>query len=122
NQIDFMPPPVMIHVIVAEVDLVGNEEFGIQLGLQNPLWFNRGILPQPGFGAGNTVTYTSSTVTGVSPSAPFVPGTITTTNPAVAPGYYFADPRLGLPNNPVVSPNTLGIQGLTDLGLGRISP
>src|SRR5205085_959020 len=35
---------------------------------------------------------------------------------------YFADPRLGLPNNPVVSPNTVGIQGLTDLGLGRVSP
>jgi hypothetical protein len=34
----------------------------------------------------------------------------------------FADPRLALPNNPVVAPNSIGVQGLTDLGLGRVSP
>ena len=58
-----MPPQVMIHVLVAEVDLTGTEEFGIELGLQTPVLFDRGILPVPGFDNGATVSYTSSTAT-----------------------------------------------------------
>ncbi len=45
-----------------------------------------------------------------------------TVNPAGQPGLNFNNPNLPLGNNVVVAPNIVGTQGLTDLGVGRVSP
>ena len=43
-KLDTMPPQVVISVLIAEVTLNGNEEFGVELGLQNPLMFTRAAI------------------------------------------------------------------------------
>lgn len=43
EDLDRRPPMVMIQVLMAEVDLTNNDEFGVELGLQDSILFNRGI-------------------------------------------------------------------------------
>src|SRR5205823_1770877 len=45
DQIDAIPPQVVIQVVVAEVTLNDNQESGVEFGLQSPVVFLRGILP-----------------------------------------------------------------------------
>ena len=56
--LDADTPQVMIQVLIAEVDLTGDEEFGVEIGLQSPVLFNRSILPFGTFiGTGGSVSY-----------------------------------------------------------------
>ena len=41
--LDVMPPQVVIQVLVAEVDVTNSDEFGVEIGLQSPVIFNRGL-------------------------------------------------------------------------------
>jgi type II secretion system protein D len=97
DQIDAMPPQVVIQVLVAEVTLNDNQEFGVEFGLQSPVLFLRGILP------GVAVNTTSLN--------------------AAIPGFNFnPTPPLPLGNSSIVNPPTVGFQGLNNLGVGRVSP
>jgi type II secretion system protein D len=52
KELDFRPPMVMVQVLIAEVQLTGAFEFGVEMGLQDALLFNRGIAGttrDPGF-------------------------------------------------------------------------
>lgn len=49
EELDKRPPMVLIQVLIAEVDLADNDEFGVELGLQDGLLFQRGAPPNPGF-------------------------------------------------------------------------
>ena len=55
EQLDARPPMVMIQVLIAEVDLGNTNEFGIELGLQDSLLFDRSVLS-------NTSLTTSTTL------------------------------------------------------------
>src|SRR5690606_4985904 len=65
EDLDFRPPMVMVQVMICEVLLTDDFEFGVELGLQDSLLFDRGIpgvSSMPGFnfnGAGlpNNSTY-----------------------------------------------------------------
>jgi type II secretion system protein D len=119
--IDLQPPQVMIQVLVAEVDFSADNEFGVEIGMQSPVLFQRSIFPQSNFFGGGNVTYTTpaaGTGTGLVP-----PGVTVTssTNPAALPGFLF-NSTAPLGNNPVVSPGVVGFQGITNLGVGRASP
>ncbi len=46
EELDAEPPQVMIQVVIAEVTLLNAEEFGIELGLQDSLLFDRSLLSQ----------------------------------------------------------------------------
>lgn len=95
DQIDAMPPQVVIQVLVAEVTLNDNQEFGVEFGMQSPVVFLRGILP------------------GVA---------VNTTAPNFAiPGFNFNNVTLPMPNSSPVNPPTVGFQGLGNLGVGRQS-
>src|SRR5262249_9652494 len=48
-EIDQEPPQVVIQALIAEVDLSGTEEFGVEIGLQSPVLFSRTVLPANGF-------------------------------------------------------------------------
>jgi type II secretory pathway component GspD/PulD (secretin) len=48
-QVDALPPQVVIQALIAEVLLSGTEEFGVELGFQSPIFFDRGLV------AGTTV-------------------------------------------------------------------
>ncbi|MDR1385510.1 MAG: hypothetical protein LBJ67_16930 [Planctomycetaceae bacterium] len=45
--LDQEPPQVVIQVLVGEVTLSDADEFGIELGLQDPLLFNRSVVSEP---------------------------------------------------------------------------
>jgi type II secretion system protein D len=96
EKIDSMPPQVVIQVLIAEVTLNDNQEFGAEFGLQSPIEFLRGILP------GTTVNTTAP-------------------NFAV-PGFNFNVTNSPVPNSSPVNPPTVGFQGLSNLGVGRVSP
>lgn len=49
EDLDKRPPMVLIQVLIAEVTLNDNDEFGVELGLQDGLLFQRGAPPTPGF-------------------------------------------------------------------------
>lgn len=115
EKLDAEPPQVAISVLVAEVDLTGSEEFGIEIGLQSPILFQRSIVPATGFlGPNGSINY----------GEPFLPGGVTvnsTINPVANPGFNFNTIN-PLGNNPVVSPNVIGVQGLGNFGMGRANP
>ena len=122
-ELDAELPQVIIQVLIAEVDLTGSEEFGVEIGLQSPVLFQRGIFPAAGlFGTGTSgFSNTGTTLASGSYVAPGV--SITgTVNPASAPNFNFNNPTLNLGQNVGVSPGIVGYQGLGSLGVGRVSP
>jgi len=101
QQLDALPPQVVIQVLVAEVNLSDNAEFGVEIGLQTPIIFNRGIDATTG-ALGSFLTPEGATVN--------------------SSGFNF-NSTSPLPNvNPAFGPRTVGFQGLGNLGVGRISP
>src|SRR5262249_47239695 len=120
-ELDADIPQVVIQVLIADVSLTGSEEFGVEIGLQSPVLFNRSIFPATGFGGNFTSSFTASTAAGPSvlPSGVSVTGT---QNPATNLGLNFNNPAQGLGTNPVVNPGVVGFQGLGSLGVGRVSP
>ena len=95
EQIDTMPPQVVIQVLVAQVTLNDDQEFGVEFGLQSPVLFNRSLF----------------TTTGTTTAAPNVG----------LPGFNF-NSTAPLPNSNVIGTNVVGIQGLGNLNVGRQSP
>ena len=58
EEMDSASPQVVVQAMIAEVDLTGSEEFGVELGLQSPVLFNRSIIPDLNFlGSGGSITY-----------------------------------------------------------------
>jgi general secretion pathway protein D len=96
-EMDVLPPQVVIQALIAEVDLSGTEEFGVELGLQSPVLFQRSVLP-----SGTTAN--------------------STTFDAAVPGFNFNNVNLPLGQATLTSPSVIGVQGLQNLGVGRISP
>ncbi|HYV34469.1 MAG TPA: secretin N-terminal domain-containing protein, partial [Gemmataceae bacterium] len=94
--IDVQPLQVRIETMICEVDITGTEEFGMEIGVQAPVLFDRSI--------------TSS-------APPTVPGAAPTTTA----GFLFNN-TAPLGNNTSISPGKVGTQGLGNLGVGRISP
>ncbi len=132
EQLDARPPMVMIQVLIAQVSLVGTDEFGIEVGLQNSVLFDRSVV-------GNLVLTQNSTQQSVAGG-----GTIATTNTPIVgasltPGFDFNNAGLtvqnanggatqvglGLPNsgatNSLSTAAQVGAQGLSNFGLGRIN-
>jgi type II secretion system protein D len=120
QRLDIALPEVVIQVLVAEVDLNNTEEFGVEIGLQSPVLFQRGIIPANNLFGTGSVTYATPTMGTSTLVAPGV--TVNNSlNPAAVPGFNFNSTG-PLGNNPVVGPGLVGFQGLGNLGTGRISP
>ena len=126
QELDAELPQVAIQVLIVEVSFSDTDEFGVEIGLQSPVTFTRGIYPAVGFGAASTTSYTTTaTAAGTLPTGATVPIGVTvnnTTNPASALGFNFNNPGIGLGNNVAVNPGAVGFQGLGNLGVGRVSP
>ncbi|MFV1966759.1 MAG: secretin N-terminal domain-containing protein [Pirellulaceae bacterium] len=112
--LDAEPPQVMIQVLIVEIELDNADEFGIELGLQDSVLFDRSLL-------GDLVTV-SETLTQVGG---------TTTNERVVgasnePGFDFNSKQLsGMPNSgsdlSLGTSNTIGQQGITNFAVGRMN-
>jgi type II secretion system protein D len=105
EQLDARPPMVMIQVLIAEIDLGNTNEFGIELGLQDSVLFDRSILSNP-------VT-TSVTNQGVTSQQ------VISANQS--PGFNFnnGDPlgNSGIGSN--LNSRAVGGQGLSNFSVGR---
>jgi type II secretion system protein D len=113
EQLDARPPMVMIQVMIASVELGSTNEFGIELGLQDSVLFDRSILS-------NLQTTTNTTASGAS--------TTTLVSANASPGFNFNNggdlgnsgnlpPSTGIITN--TSPGAVGSQGISNFGVGR---
>jgi general secretion pathway protein D len=132
EQLDARAPMVMIQVLIAEVTLTNTDEFGIEVGLQNSVMFDRSLLSgfqliQSSFQQqqnGSTIATTNQQIVGANSTPGFdfnnptlqgaVPASTTTTQGTFG---------IGLPNSgSTTSLNTasmLGQQALSNFGMGR---
>ena len=98
----YRPAMVLIQVLIAQITLTDDEQFGIELGLQDGLLFDRSAATptSAAAGAGNSLN----------------------------PGYAFNNASLGnSPTGPAGNlttnnANLLGTQGLTNFALNRADP
>ena len=108
EQLDARPPMVMIQVLIASVELGSTNEFGIELGLQDSVLFDRSILSSP-------VVTTNTLASGASAT--------TVISASQAPGFTFnngndlGNSAPGFGSN--ISPSAVGSQGISNFGTGR---
>ncbi|WP_218933347.1 secretin N-terminal domain-containing protein [Rubripirellula lacrimiformis] len=115
EKLDEQPPQVMIQVLIAEVALNNTDEFGVELGIQDSVLFDRSLL-------GDLLTVTSTT----NVTSPGGAVTSTTQQNVVSatndPGFGFnsVDP-LGNSGSSQALANAgdVGGQGLSNFALGR---
>ncbi|MCS7304470.1 MAG: hypothetical protein NZ602_05110 [Thermoguttaceae bacterium] len=112
EDLDKRPPMVLIQVLIAEVTLNNVDEFGVELGLQDPILFDRSVLS-------NVVT---RSVTTTLPT-----GAQTTTQEIISaniePGFNFNNQPLGNSGatKAIEHADVIGTQGLSHFGLGRLN-
>jgi len=98
---------VVIKAMLVEVDLGTTDEFGVELGLQDSILFDRSVI--------DDIMTITETVTN---------GNVQTTDQVIisqqgSPGFAFNNQPLG--NNIAVSPSRVGTQGLSNFSVGRIN-
>ena len=115
NDLDARPPMVMVQVLIAEVRLNDTDEFGIELGLQDSLLFDRSLV-----GELRTIT--------VSEQENIAGAVVTQTEEVVVdapltPGFNFNDVLNPLGNNgstsALATAGATAAQGLTNFAVGR---
>jgi type II secretion system protein D len=110
EELDQRPPMVMIQVLIGEVGLNNTDEFGVEIGLQDSILFDRSLL-------GNIVTTTRTTYN--------ADGQPTSQNQEIAsatytPGFAFNNQPLGQSSGQGTS-NIVGTQGLSHFSVGRVN-
>lgn len=119
EELDERPAMVMIQVLIAEVRLNDTDEFGVELGLQDSILFDRSVLDLTNFQTIETTTQTQT------------PGgaTVSTTqetivNSPLVPGFNFNNQPLG--NNgstqALATAGKVATQGLSNFALNRVNP
>ena len=104
-ELDAAPAQVVIQVLLVEVELDNTDEFGVELGVQDSVLFDRSVID-------NIVTVTETVTNGL----------VQTTNQRIisqegAPGFAFNNAPLG--NNTAIRPSVVGGQGLSNFAVGR---
>lgn len=114
EKLDEQPPQVMIQVVIAEVILNDTDEFGIEVGLQDSVLFDRSLL-------GDLLTTSNSTATSTAA------GIVTTTNEIIRaasniPGFNFnSSQALGNSGSTqsLSGAGSVGSQGISNFAIGR---
>lgn len=110
KSLDSEPKQVVIQALIVEVQLNNTDEFGIELGMQSPVLFDRSLRQPP-----VTITQTNS---------PAGSGGQILTNQVIlsdegTPGFNFNNPGVPLGNNVLAAASSVGGQSLTNFSLGR---
>ncbi len=113
EQLDEQPPQVMIQVLIAEVSLNNTDEFGIELGLQDSVLFDRSLL-------GDLVTITSSAAT---PGTGVIVSNDVLVGASNTPGFGFNNVALGNSGSTsaLARSGRVGGQGLSSFAVGRVN-
>lgn len=110
QRLDEEPAQVIIQVLIVEVDLQNTDEFGVELGFQDSVLFDRSLTSLDSF---LTVTESVS-----NPGTGVVTTSQRIINQELLPGFLFNNQQLG---NSAVNPGSVGTQGLSNFSLGRIN-
>ena len=113
SKLDEAPRQVIIQALLVEVELSNTDEFGIELGFQDSILFNRSALDAPVL-----LTKTATAVSGQQTTSQTV---ISQTG---QPGFNFNNPSIPLGNNlqgTGVLPSSVAGQGLSNFSLGRVN-
>ena len=108
RQLDSDPPQVMIQALLVEVELDDTDEFGIELGFQDPLLFARSFTGSDEI----TTTTTTTTTNNVTTTATNV------ISQSATPGFLFNSTN-PLGNNIAANPAAVAAQSLSNFALGR---
>lgn len=109
KQLDAEPAQVIIQALLVEVALTNVDEFGVEIGIQDPVLFNRSIIDDV-----LTITETIFDNQG-NPTA-------TSTriiSQQASPGFNFNNQPLGANNGPLSNPGKVGSQGMSNFNLAR---
>ena len=112
-ELDKAPAQVIIQALLVEVVLQNTDEFGIELGFQDSVLFDRGLLNLDNFLT--TMETTSVPATGIELTTERI------VNQELIPGFSFNNTQLPLGNNTFINPTDVGTQGLSNLSLGRFN-
>ncbi len=111
-KLDQSPKQVVIQVLLVQVTLDNTDEFGVELGFQDDILFDRSVTTAADL---LTISQTNTSPNGVATTTQNIISQATT------PGFKFADPTLGLGNNIAANPNIVGTQSLSNFSLGRMN-
>ncbi len=107
--LDAEPPQVVIQAVIVEVELQDTDEWGVELGFQDGVLFDRSITS-----AADLLTTTTSVS---DPGTGIVTTTQNIISQGATPGFQFNNQPLG--NNIAGHPSKVGGQGLSNFALGR---
>lgn len=111
DQLDATPPQVVVQALLVEVQLDNTDEFGVEIGFQDPELFSRSIIAE----AADLITIPQTTIV---PGVGTVQSTqIVTQNPS--PGFNFNNTLAALGNNAAGNTRTVATQGISNFSLGR---
>ena len=117
EEIDKQDPMVMIQVLIAEIALGDLDEFGVELGLQDSVLFDRSLL-------GDLLTTTTTVIEQVGGNNVQVQQDVIQAA-TLTPGFNFGDPGTGLGNSgstsSVATAGNVASQALSSFGVGRVS-
>lgn len=118
EELDEQPPMVMVQVLIAEVRLNDTDEFGMELGLQDSLLFDRSLV-----GEFSTITTTTQDQ---SPGGAILTTTVDNIiNSPLTPGFNFNNVNQPLGNNgstqALANAGNVATQGLANFGVGRVN-
>jgi type II secretion system protein D len=118
RQVDEEAPIVMIQVLIGEVALGDTDEFGVELGLQDSVLFDRSLLE-------NITNITTTTQTQSAGGAVTTVTQQQVQNAELTPGYAFGDAATPLGNSgsdrSLATAGAAAAQGLSSFGVGRVS-
>ena len=110
REIDEAPPQVAISALIVEVDLTNTDEFGIELGFQDSILFDRSTTSDA---ETQTITETSTAPNGVQTTTERI------INQTGTPGFNFNNTSIPLGGNLAAAPGTVATQVLNNFGFGR---
>jgi len=110
QELDQVPKQVIIQALLVEVELTSNDEWGVELGLQDSILFDRSAITE----------LVQVPTTNTSPN-----GVQTTTQTIVSqsstPGFNFNNQPLGNNTSPNLNTQRVGGQALSSLSVGRVN-
>lgn len=108
EELDREPQQVAIQALLVEVTLQDNDEFGVELGFQDSILFDRSVIDNI-----QSISETSTAPNGVQTTTQRIISQSST------PGYPFNNLPLGNNTSPAIHPSKVGTQGLSNFSLGR---
>lgn len=119
EELDEQAPMVMIQVLIGEVRLGDADEFGVELGLQDSLLFDRSLLEDINRSTNTTIVNDPG-----GGSTTFEQQVIDSAR--FTPGFNFGDPNQALGNagstSSLATASKVAAQGLSSFAVGRVNP